>query len=107
MYHCDRLPMDTFLEKSTQSLHSAEFLAKNNFYSSCVNRSYYFFFQFMMHILFEKLKQDKAAYDRECKDMAQSSHIKASNLMYDEIEQKNRKDYIWFQSHVPALRKQR
>lgn len=54
--------MTSFAEKSQQSIQAAGLLLTSNLYPSSINRSYYSFFQFMMHVLFNKIKMDQHSF---------------------------------------------
>lgn len=101
--------MNQFLEKSTQSLNSANILIKQHYYSSTINRAYYGYLQFLMHILFEKLKQDKEQFYRDVQDGKDGgTHVKASNLICRLLYKKvSPKEYKWFQSTIKELKKKR
>lgn len=101
--------MDKFLEKSTQSLNSADALIKQQYYSSTVNRAYYGYLQYIMHILFEKLKQDKEQFYRDVQwGKDGGTHVRASNLIctivYNNL---THKEYKWFQNTIKELKKKR
>ena len=99
--------MSQFLEKSIQSLDSAKFLVKQQYYSSTVNRSYYACFQYLMHILFEKLKKDQAEFYNEVLHRPNGTHTWASKLIGNELAKKDMEDYKWFQRVIPEFREQR
>lgn len=99
--------MSQFLEKSTQSLNSAKFLVNHQYYSSTVNRSYYACFQFIMHVLFIKLKKDQTEFYTEVLQRQNGTHTWASKLIGNELAQKNMTDYKWFQRALPEIREKR
>jgi len=99
--------MSQFLEKSNQSLDSAKYLVKQQYYSSTVNRSYYACFQFLMHILFEKLKKDQAEFYNEVLQRPNGTHTWASKLIGNELARQNIEDYKWFQRVLPEFREKR
>jgi uncharacterized protein (UPF0332 family) len=100
--------MNKFLEKSTQSLNSADILIKQQYYSSTVNRAYYGYFQFLMHILFEKLKKDKEQFYLDVQAGKEGSHVRASNLICTLLCNKiSSKEYKWFQKTIKELKKNR
>lgn len=95
--------MSSFADKSQQSLTSAEMLLKNNFYPSSVNRSYYAFHQFVLHILFNKLKNDKAEFETDVLHQGGTNKL-AWNKVSIEFIKRNRDDYRWMQSKVQELK---
>lgn len=99
--------MGEFAEKSNQSLKSAELLVKQHYYSSTVNRSYYACLQFMLYVLFEKLKYDKAQFYNEVRQGKDGTHGWASKLIGNELCRKSRTDYKWFQQAYPEFKKLR
>ncbi|MCP9751393.1 HEPN domain-containing protein [Ferruginibacter sp. HRS2-29] len=99
--------MSELLEKSRQSLLSAKSLVKETYYSSTVNRSYYACFQFILHILFTKIKKDPTEFYNEVQNGKNGTHTWASKLISYELAKKDMIDYKWFQGHVPALKERR
>ena len=99
--------MANFLEKANQSLDSARFLVKQTYYSSTVNRSYYACFQYIMHILFDKLKKDQKEFYNEVLQRPNGTHSWASKLIGNELAKKDMEDYKWFQRVIPEFREQR
>jgi len=92
------------LEKSKQSMMAAEMLIKEHNFSSTVSRAYYSCFQYILHILFEKLgynHDDLKAQPRT------GTHSQAQYLLESTLYQKNRKDYKWFQEKLPAFKQDR
>lgn len=99
--------MSQFLEKANQSLDSAKLLVKNNYYSSTVNRSYYACFQYLMYILFDRLKKDQDEFYKEVQEKPNGTHTWASKLVGIELAKKNMEDYKWFQKEIPQFRQKR
>lgn len=99
--------MASLSEKANQSLNSARLLVKENYYSSTINRSYYACFQYLMHILFEKLKKDPVEFYTEVNNGKNGTHTWASKLIGIELAKKDFKDYKWYQKEIPALREKR
>lgn len=99
--------MSNFLEKANQSLDSAKFLFKQNYYSSTVNRSYYACFQYLMYILFDKLNKDQAEFYTEVRQRPNGTHSWASKLISIELAKKDDEDYKWFQKEIPEFREKR
>ena len=100
--------MPSFSEKSTFSLESAKLLVKNNYYSSTVNRSYYACFQYIMHVLFEKIKLDQAQFYIDVRNGRNGTHTWASKLIVLELAKKpDKKDYKWLQAQLPDFRELR
>ncbi len=99
--------MSNFQEKSIQSLESAKVLVKCHYYSSTVNRSYYACFQFVMHILFDKLKKDQREFYAEVQQRPNGSHSWASKLIGIELAKKSLEDYKWLQGKFPEFREKR
>ena len=99
--------MESLSEKANQSLNSARLLVKESYYSSTVNRSYYACFQYLMHILFEKLKKDPDEFYSEVNNGKNGTHTWASKLIGIELAKKDLNDYKWYQKEIPALREKR
>ena len=100
--------MSTFLEKSNQSLNSAQILVKNNFYPSTVNRAYYGCIQYLLHILFEKLQYDKVKFYQDVRTQKDGTHGWASKLIEIEMAKKpDKSDYKWFQVKIKEFKKER
>jgi uncharacterized protein (UPF0332 family) len=94
-------------EKANQSLKSANILVKEHLYSSTVNRSYYACFQYLMHILFVKLKKDPTEFYGEVMNGKNGTHSWASKLISIELAKKDLDDYKWYQKEIPAIREKR
>lgn len=100
--------MESFLDKSKESLNSADILIKQQYYASTVNRAYYGYFQFLMYTLFEKLNKDKTQFDVAANENKESSHVRASNLIIVLIHNKlTSKKFKWFQSAIKELKQKR
>lgn len=100
--------MSTFLEKSTQSLKSAEILAKHSYFSSTLNRSYYSCIQFLLHVLFEKLGYDKLKFYQDVRSQKDGTHGWASKLIEIEMAKNpDKANYIWFQRNIKEFKKER
>ena len=99
--------MASLSEKATQSLNSARLLVREHYYSSTVNRSYYACFQYLMHVLFEKLKKSPTEFYNEVNNGKNGTHTWASKLISFELAKKDIKDYKWYQKEIPALRAKR
>ena len=99
--------MTKFLEKANQSLESAKILSKHHYYSSTVNRSYYACFQYLMHILIEKLKKDQTEFYNEVRQRPNGTHSWASKLIGNELARKNLDDYKWLQKELPEFKEKR
>ena len=100
--------MSTFLEKSTQSLNSAQILVNNSFYPSTVNRAYYACIQYLLHVLFEKLKYDKTKFYQDVRTQKDGTHGWASKLIEIEMaKMQDKEDYKWFQVKIKEFKKER
>jgi hypothetical protein len=100
--------MESFLDKSNESLSSADILIKQEYYASTVNRAYYGYFQFLMHTLFEKLNKDRAQFELAANDSKEGSHVRASNLIIVLIQRKlTSQKYKWFQITIKELKQKR
>ncbi len=107
VYYCLYNCMSALLEKSNQSLLSAKSLVQQNYYSSTVNRSYYACFQYLLYVLFTKLKKDQDEFYQEVRNRPNGTHTWASKLISIELAKKDMDDYKWFQRHLPELREKR
>ena len=92
------------LEKSKQSMITAELLVKQSLYSSTVNRAYYSCLQFILHILIEKLGHSQEDIN---KAPGSGTHSKAQYLLGLTLVKKNKSDYRWFQEKFPAFKQDR
>jgi uncharacterized protein (UPF0332 family) len=100
--------MSSFSDKSKLSLISARLLANNNLYSSSVNRSYYACFQYIMHILFEKIKMNQDEFYTQVRNRPNGTHSWASKLIIIELAKKpDKEDYKWLQEQLPDFRELR
>lgn len=100
--------MEHYLEKSNDSLDSAGILIQQQYYASCVNRAYYGYFQFLLHILFEVLNKDRSQFDEAAEKSKEGSHVRASNLIIIAIERKlTSKKFRWFQGKIKELKQKR
>lgn len=106
--------MTTFAEKSQQSLLAANMLLRENLYPSTVNRAYYGFHQFMMHILFNKMGKKQEEFERDINFYDQGTHKLAWNLVgpaFIKIQPKDYtqrewlKEYKWLQEKVAEFKK--
>ncbi|HTB51894.1 MAG TPA: HEPN domain-containing protein [Ferruginibacter sp.] len=101
--------MSTFLEKSNQSLESANLLAKEKLYSSTVNRAYYASLQFVLHILI-KTGDDKDEIANQCKLEKKGTHIIVLNRIKRKVYKLRKYDtqyFKWFQNALPELKEDR
>lgn len=96
-----------FSQKSTESFAAARLLMDNHHHSSSINRSYYSFFQFLMFVLYTKLKIDPKEFDSQLKQTNSGSHTWASKLISFELAKRNQQDYKWFQRTLPELKDKR
>lgn len=95
------------LEKSNQSMLVAEMLIKQHHYSSTVTRAYYSCFQYILHILIEKLGH---THDHLRTLPRDGIHSQAQYLLESTLVQKvgpDKRDYKWFQKTLPEFKKQR
>jgi uncharacterized protein (UPF0332 family) len=101
--------MSQLLEKSKQSIASAKILLTRNYYSSSVNRSYYGCLQYMLYVIFDKLKKDKQEFYSEVQSKSNGTHGWASKLISIDLIKvvKDRDDYKWFQENIKSLKKKR
>jgi uncharacterized protein (UPF0332 family) len=99
--------MYNFLEKSEQSLESANILVKQSFHSSTVNRAYYACIQFLMHTLFTKLKYDKNQFYVDVRNSSDGTHGWASKLIGIELAKIDMDDFKWFQRTIKEFKKVR
>lgn len=108
--------MTSFAEKSQQSIQAANMLFKGNLYPSTINRSYYGFFQFMMHVLFNKLNKDRNEFHEQINSLGKKTHTLVWSLVGTEFV-KNRpkeyssyewnKEYQWLQEKIKEFKKMR
>src|SRR5687768_3391985 len=92
------------LEKSKQSMMIAESLVKQHYYSATVNRAYYSCFQFILHILIEKLGHSHENLDEMPRT---GTHSQAQYLLELTLIKKDKKDYKWFQQKLPEFKQVR
>lgn len=106
--------MTTFDEKSNQSFQAAETLLKIHLYPSTINRSYYCFFQYMMYILFHKMKYDREEFFRLLNQTQKKTHTLTWNLLGTEFVKKRpnsysarewNKEYQWLQEKVKEFKR--
>lgn len=98
--------MSELLEKSKQSKVAADLLMTKSLYSSSINRYYYSYVQFMLHITINKLGHDRAELDKFRKEK-EGSHQFASRLINSDLAQKDFSDYKWFQQKNQELKQYR
>lgn len=83
---------------------AAEMLIKQHNYSSTVSRAYYSCFQYILHILIEKLGHTREHIDSMPRA---GTHSQAQYLLELSLVSKNRADYRWFQEKLPAFKQDR
>ena len=92
------------LEKSNQSMLTAETLLKQNFYPATVNRAYYSCLQFILHILFEKLGHTHEYLNTMPRT---GTHSQAQYLLEMTLVGYSKADYKWFQEKLPEFKQER
>lgn len=92
------------LEKSMQSMLTAEMLIREQHYSSTVNRAYFACLQYILHILIEKLGH---TYQDLKNQPRNGTHSQAQYLLEMTLVSKDKKDYKWFQEKFPAFKEDR
>lgn len=108
--------MTSFAEKSQQSIQAAGLLLTSNLYPSSINRSYYSFFQFMMHVLFNKIKMDQHSFHAHIHCSGKKTHtlvwsivgtafVKNRPQVYSSYEWN--KEYRWLQEKIKEFKKMR
>ena len=106
--------MTSFSEKSQQSLQAADMLFKSNLYPSTINRAYYGFHQFMMHILFNRLGKTEEDFDKDINFYGQGTHKLAWNFVGPAFAKNKPKEYTdrdwriefkWLQEKVTEFKK--
>lgn len=84
----------------------AESLVKQQYYPSTVSRAYYSCFQFILHILLEKLGETKETIEAQPRT---GIHSKAQYLLESTLvkRDKSKQDYKWIQERLPAFKQER
>ena len=94
-------------DKSHFNRLAADICLKNNYYAPSVHCSYYSCVQYMLYILFEKLKMTETQFDQEMINLRTGTHGCAIKLIGFDLIKRNRSDYKTFQALIPALKKLR
>jgi len=106
--------MTSFAEKSQQSLQAAEVLMRSNLYPSTINRAYYGFHQYMLHILFRKMGKTQEDFDNDLNAYGFGTHSLAWNLVSpafaknkpkDVADREWRNEFKWLQEQVASFKK--
>ena len=95
------------LEKSNQSMLAAKLLVREGNHSSTVSRAYYSCFQYILHILIEKLGHTHAYIKTMPRD---GIHSQAQYLLELTLVSKvgtDKSDYRWFQRKLPEFKQER
>ncbi len=99
--------MDDFSERSSQSLNSAQCLIGNAFYPSTLNRAYYAALQYILYILMDKQNVSRNSIFSREENEGKGSHVRAYNLICEQLEHKHWGDYKGFQRTFLELKKSR
>ena len=99
--------MSELKNKSDFNNIASELLLKNRLYAPSVHCSYYRCIQYMLHIVFNKLKVDKAEFDAQMKQRKDGTHGHAIFTIGCELIKKNTDGYKDFQRLVPKLKEYR
>ena len=94
-------------EKHKESIAAAEYLQKQNFYSSTVNRSYYGCFQFLLDVVFTRLNVKPVDFEIQRRQNREGTHGWASKLIEIELAHIDPKEFKWYQKKFPEFQKLR
>ncbi len=94
-------------EKHKESLAAAEYLQKQNYYSSTVNRAYYGCFQFLLDVVFTRLNVKPADFESQRRQNREGTHGWASKLIEYELAHIDPMEFKWYQKKFPEFQKLR
>lgn len=99
--------MSQLKNKSDFNNAASQLLFKNSLHASSVHCAYYRCIQFMLHILFNKIKMSKIDFQSKRQQRKGGTHGTAIYLIQLELLQKNREEYKSFQALIPKLKEYR
>jgi uncharacterized protein (UPF0332 family) len=105
LYYCKWMT-SIFYDKHKESISAAELL-KNSHYSSTVNRAYYGCIQYLLDILFTRLKVKPEDFYNQRVQNREGTHGWASKLIEIELAHVDRVEFKWYQKTFPEFQKLR
>lgn len=96
--------MSLLRDKSHYNRQAAELCLKNSLYAPSIHCSYYSCIQYMLYVLFEKLKMSKDEFEKRKNSFGSGTHSSAIKLIGIDLIKKEKKDYKTFQKLVPELK---
>ena len=101
--------MGSLLDKSAINLQAAKTLKeKHYYYDPSIHCAYYACIQYMMYLIFEKLKiTTLEQFDADRRNNREGSHVRAEKLVSEEVARKDLKEYKWLKKTFPELKKLR
>jgi hypothetical protein len=99
--------MSLFRDKSHYNRLAAELCLKNNLYAPSIHCSYYSCVQYMLYVLFEKIKMTKDEFEKTKNSFGSGTHASAIKLIGIDLIKKEKSDYKAFQKLIPELKELR
>ena len=96
--------MNILKDKSRFNREAAELCLKNNLYSPSIHCSYYSCIQYLLYILFEKLKLTEEEFTRKRSLLKIGTHSSAIKLIGLDLVDKEKLDYTSFQRLILKLK---
>ena len=99
--------MNVFRDKSHFNREAAEICLQKSLFAPSVHCSYYSCIQFMLYVLFEKLKMTEEGFNEQKASWRVGTHACAIKLIGYDLIRKEKTDYKAFQKLVPELKELR
>lgn len=99
--------MNILKDKSRFNREAAELCLKNSLYSPSIHCSYYSCIQYMLYILFEKLKITEEEFNKKRARLNTGTHLSVIKLIGRDLIRKEGLDYTSFQKLIRELKKLR
>lgn len=101
--------MGSLIDKSAINLDAAKTLKdKHYYYDPSIHCAYYACIQYMMYLIFEKLKlTTQEQFDADRRNNKEGSHVRAEKLVSEQVAKKDLKEYKWLKRTFPELKKLR
>jgi uncharacterized protein (UPF0332 family) len=100
-------PGEPIKDKSHFNWQAADLCLRNNLYAPSVHCSYYSCIQYMLYILYDKLKLTEQTFLEQKSLLKIGSHACAIKLIGIDLIKRKREDYVTFQKLVPELKELR
>ena len=106
-FNSDMFRMSVFRDKSHFNRQAAELCLKNNLYAPSVHCSYYSCIQYMLYVLYDKVKMTELSFNEQKTILGTGTHACAIKLIGIDLIKRERTAYIAFQKLIPELKQLR